>query len=398
MTDDLGLFADEPDRPRKAARGSKPKRDNRRLKLTVVGLVILLILGGGAWYGYRFISGLGGYDDYSGAGETDLVVEVASGDSTSTIAGTLKEAGVVASTKAFVTAAESDARIRSVQPGYYVMRTKISGQDAVARIVDPKSRVGNLQIKAGTQFDDITSGDNTTPGVLTLISKATCATLNGKSTCVPVAELAEVASTADLAELGVPDWAIPDASRAEPKRRLEGLVMPDVYEVKPGSSALEVWKKLLADSSARLQGAGMPGLADGTGFTPYQVMVMASLVQREAIAKDFGRVARVTYNRLAISMMLQYDSTVNYVLDRPAILTKPEDRAKTGPYNTYANPGLPPTPIAAVSPEALQAAAKPADGTWLYFVRCEKDGTSCFANTLQEHQANIELADRNGAY
>ncbi|WP_104482315.1 endolytic transglycosylase MltG [Actinokineospora auranticolor] len=393
MTDDeLGFFEEQEE-------GGKPRKDRRRVKLAVFGLVVLALIGGGVWYGWRQLSGIGDYDDFQGAGETDIVVEVKGGDSTGAIANRLKDDGVVASSRAFVAASEDDNRVRSVQPGYYVMRTKISGKDAVTRIVNPTSRVGNLQIKAGTQFDDITNGTAVTPGVYSLISKASCANLNGKQTCVSVEDLRKTVETANLSALGVPEWAIPDASNSpEPKRRLEGLIMPDVYEVKPGTSAEEVLKKLVADSSARLQSVGMPALADATGFTPYQLLVMGSLVQREAIVGDFGKVSRVTYNRLAKGMKLEYDSTVNYVLDRPSIMTKPEDRAKAGPYNTYANTGLPPTPIAAVSREALEAAAKPVDGTWVFFVRCQKDGTSCFANTLEEHQANVALAEKNDAY
>ncbi|MBM7772947.1 UPF0755 protein [Actinokineospora baliensis] len=395
MTDDLDFFEERADDTAKR----KPRRDRRRVKLAVFGLVVLAIIGGGVWFGLRTLAGIGDYDDYAGAGETDVVVEVKGGDSTGVIANRLKDDGVVASARAFTEAAESESKVRSIQPGYYVMRTKVSGADAVAKIVDPASRVGNLQIKAGTQFDDVTNGANVTPGVYSLLSKASCAQLNGKSTCVPVEELRKVVETADLTTLGVPDWAVPDASKSpEPKRKLEGLIMPDVYEVRPGSTAEELWKKLIADSSAVLQSVGMPTLADATGFTPYQLLVMGSLVQREAIAADFSKVSRVTYNRLAKTMKLEYDSTVNYVLDRPAIRTRPEDRAKSGPYNTYANTGLPPTPIAAVSREAIEAAAKPADGTWVFFVRCQKDGTSCFANTLEEHNENIALAQRNEAY
>ncbi|GAA3006631.1 endolytic transglycosylase MltG [Actinokineospora diospyrosa] len=394
MTDDLDFFEEREDDAKR-----KPRRDRRRVKLAVFGLVVLAIIGGGVWFGLRTLAGIGDYDDFAGAGETDIVVEVKGGDSTGVIANRLKDDGVVASARAFTEAAESESKVRSIQPGYYVMRTKVSGADAVAKIVNPASRVGNLQIKAGTQFDDVTNGANVTLGVYSLLSKASCAQLNGKSTCVPVEELRKVVETADLTTLGVPDWAVPDASKSpEPKRKLEGLIMPDVYEVRPGSTAEDLWKKLIADSSARLQSIGMPALADATGFTPYQMLVMGSLVQREAIAADFSKVSRVTYNRLAKTMKLEYDSTVNYVLDRPAIRTKPEDRAKSGPYNTYANTGLPPTPIAAVSREALEAAAKPADGTWVFFVRCQKDGTSCFANTLDEHNANIALAQRNEAY
>ena len=143
---------------------------------------------------------------------------------------------------------------------------------------------------------------------------------------------------------------------------------------------------------------GLPDIAKDTGYTPYQVLVMASLVEKEAITKDFGKVSRVTYNRLRESMKLQYDSTVNYVLDRPAIRTNPEDRARVGPYNTYDNTGLPPTPISAPGKGALDAAVKPEQGEWLFFVRCQKDGSSCFAVTNDEHEQNVDLASENGAY
>ena len=142
----------------------------------------------------------------------------------------------------------------------------------------------------------------------------------------------------------------------------------------------------------------MPNIAQDTGFTPYQVTIMASLIEREAIGKDFPKVSRVTYNRLAKRMQLQYDSTINYVLDRPTIRTDSADRNKAGPYNTYKNTGLPPTPISAPSPEAFKAAAGPTKGNWLYFVRCQKDGTSCFATTQAQHDANVTAAQDRGAY
>jgi UPF0755 protein len=404
MRDELGLFNDphadhETQRMRRVNHRRRRRGGRRRITLWVSLLVVLLLIGGGVWYGLTQILNIGSYDDYAGAGENDVLVEVQDGDSTGDIASHLKEKDVVASAKAFVEAAKSDERVRAVQPGYYVMKTKVSGKDAVARIVGEESRVGNLQIRAGSQLHDITKLDGTvTPGIVSLLAKASCAELNGASTCVSVEELREVAKTADLAQLGVPDWAVPDASKAEPERRLEGLVMPDVYDVRPGSTPQELWQAVLADSSVRMQAAGMPKIADDSGFTPYQVLVMASLVEKEAITKDFAKVSRVTYNRLKESMNLEYDSTINYVLDRPAIRTKPEDRARTGPYNTYDNSSLPPTPIGSASKDAITAAVQPAEGNWLFFVRCETDGTSCFAETDDEHEANKRKAQENGAY
>jgi UPF0755 protein len=191
---------------------------------------------------------------------------------------------------------------------------------------------------------------------------------------------------------------VPDASKAEPSRRLEGLIVPGVYDVRPGATAEELWKQLITKSATQMQARGLPTIADATGYTPYQILTMASLIEREAITKDFGKVSRVTYNRLAEGMRLQYDSTINYVLDRPAIRTDDEDRERVGAYNTYDNTGLPPTPIASASEDALKAAVAPEAGTWLFFVKCEKDGTSCFATTIDEHDANVTRATDNGAW
>ena len=402
VTDELGLFNDRhADRSRTSRRPPPRRRNRRRITVWIGVLVVLALIAGGVWFGLTQVLGIdiGGYDDYSGAGERDVVVEIPDDATTGVIAGVLHDGGVVASTKAFVKAAEGDARVLGIQPGFYVMRTKISGKDAVARMLAPDSRKGRLEIRGGYQLDDITKPDRSVePGIVKRLSNATCADLDGKSTCVPVEELRKVAETGDLAKLGVPEWAVPDASKLEPKRRLEGLVLPGLYDVRPGSSATEVWQTVLADSATRLQAVGMPQMAADTGFTPYQVLVMASLIEREAIEKDFAKVSRVTYNRLTIMMKLAYDSTINYVLDRPAIRTKEADRGKAGAYNTYANFGLPPGPISAPSKAAIQAAVKPADGKWLYFVRCQKDGTSCFGETPAQHEENVRQAQANGAY
>jgi UPF0755 protein len=132
--------------------------------------------------------------------------------------------------------------------------------------------------------------------------------------------------------------------------------------------------------------------------SPYQALVVGSLAEREGVEQDFGKIARVVYNRLPIPMRLQLDSTINYPLDRQTLLTTPADRDAPGPYNTYVNFGLPPTPIGAVSAPALQAALSPTPGGWIYFVKCEPDGASCFAVTPQEHDANRRLAQARGVY
>jgi UPF0755 protein len=404
VTDDLGLFHDHRGEPRDGGRDPRKKKKRRssprrRTTIAIAAIAAFAIIAGGAWYGLTEILDIGSYEDYPGTGESDVIIEVKQGAVTGDIAAALREKDVVASSKAFVEAGEDNEDVLSVQPGYYVMKTKMSGKAAVDKITNKASRVGNLQIRAGTQLDDIQEPNNKVrPGIYSLLSKASCAELNGQSTCVPAEELRRTVETADLAALGVPSWAIADASKAEPKRRIEGLIMPGVYDLMPGSTAEELLKKLVTASSATLDGVGMPKISENTGFRPYEVLVMASLIEREAIKNDFPKVSRVTYNRLAKSMKLEYDSTINYVLDRPEVRTNEADRLKTGAYNTYANTGLPPTPISSPSKEALAAAAAPAEGGWLFFVKCEKNGLSCFAETIEQHDQNRADAQARGAY
>ncbi|MGA6162325.1 endolytic transglycosylase MltG [Amycolatopsis magusensis] len=381
-----------PDEPR-----PRRKRGKRAFGW-IAALLVIVVVGGAAWFGAQELLGFG-YDDFEGTGESDVLVEVVEGDSTNAIATKLTQAGVVASQKAFVEAAEDEAKVRSVQPGYYQMKTKMSGTSAVGKLVDPTARKGVLQIRGGTQLDDIVQPDGkTTDGVFALLSKASCATVNGASTCVPVEELRKVSETADLAALGVPEWAVEGAGKVEPKRRIEGLILPGVYDVKPGWDATQLLTEVMKVSATRLQAAGLPKAADGTGKTPYELLVTASIVEREGVQQDFTKIARVIYNRLDDDMRLEMDSTINYVLDRPIVTTTPEDRAKAGAYNTYQIKGLTPGPISSPSIDAIEAAAKPAEGAILFFVKCEKNGLSCFAENYDEHKVNINLAKERGAY
>lgn len=131
-------------------------------------------------------------------------------------------------------------------------------------------------------------------------------------------------------------------------------------------------------------------------MSPYQLLVAASLVEREALPGDMSKVARVIVNRLAVDQPLQFDSTVNYSLDTTEVATTDADRERVTPWNTYAMPGLPATPIASPSIDALKAVESPAAGDWLYFVTINKEGQTLFTKSYEEHLANIELAQQSG--
>jgi UPF0755 protein len=408
VSDDLGLFtepdvhSDEPQRRPRGKAAVAARRAKVRRKRTILWVVVALVLGlggVGAYYGYQTLSGIGSFEDYAGAGETDVVVEVKDGDPVTAIAATLKEQGVTASARAFTEAGKKDDRVTSIQPGFYLMKTKMSGSAAVARMIDKNTKITPLEVKGGNILQDITGGDGkVVKGILTMLSDASCLELDGVKKCVTPEELRTAAETADPAALGVPDWALADVNKADKRHRLEGLIAPGLYQLKPGANAVQLLNSVITTSVSRLQSYGVLSGGKDIGYRPYEILVIASLVEKEAIGKDFGKVSRVIHGRLAIGQDLQLDSTVNYKLDRPNIGTSDADRGSPGAYNTYLNPGLTPTPIGSPSREAIAAAIAPEPGKWLYFVKCQKDGTSCFNEDLTEHQKAVDKAISEGIF
>jgi UPF0755 protein len=279
------------------------------------------------------------------------------------------------------------------------MRTELPASSAVKRLTDPDNRVGKLVIPEGQQLDDTADVKTkaTTPGIFTMISKASCVELDGNKHCVSVADLRTAAEKTPLASLSVPAWAVDPATRmGNDHRRLEGLIAPGTFDVNPSGSPQTILETLISASTQLYVKSGLLDTATAMNMSPYNVLVVASLVQREAKPPDFPKVSRVIYNRLAVHRTLEFDSTVNYPLDRREVATTDADREQPTLWNTYIDEGLPATPICSPGTDALKAAEHPADGDWLYFVTIDKQGTTLFTRDYQQHLANIELAKRNG--
>jgi UPF0755 protein len=306
---------------------------------------------------------------------------------------------VVATVKAFVDAAAGNGAISSIQPGFYKVRTEIPAANAVERLADPQNRVGKLTIPEGRQLDDIrdVKTNAVTDGIFSLISRATCVNLDGERRCVPVAELRGVAGSATPTALAVPNWATKAVvAMGNDHRRLEGLIAPGTWNIDPSASPQKILSSLIGTSAAQYAQRGLLDTAQTMNMSPYQILTVASLVQRESKPQDFSKVARVIYNRLMERRTLEFDSTVNYPLDRQEVATTDADRAQNTPWNTYVRPGLPATPICSPGQPALAAAEHPVPGDWLYFVTIDMKGTTLFTRDYQQHLANIELAKHNG--
>ncbi len=172
----------------------------------------------------------------------------------------------------------------------------------------------------------------------------------------------------------------------------EGQFFPDTYRFPRGTSDRELLVQAHGRLQRELEAAWQRRAADLPLATPYEALILASVVEKETAAADErGLIAGVFVNRLRRGMRLQTDPTVIYGLGEKfdGNLRKPDLLADT-PYNTYTRFGLPPTPIALVGRAALEAAVRPAKTDVLYFVATGMgDGRHFFAQSYVAHQANV---------
>jgi UPF0755 protein len=326
----------------------KRHRPRRGLGCLAVLVALAVLVGGGYLafsYGMTAIKDkLSGPEDFSGSGTGRVLVEVKDGDAASDIGRTLLDKGVVKSVQAFTEAARQDPESVGIQVGFYQLRKQMSAKSALAVLVDPANRMRSVvTIPEGFTVDQI---------VATLARKTDFSKKQYDRVL------------ANPASIGLPAYAKGDA---------EGYLFPATYELPPNSTPRSILTLMVKRWAQAAEDADLEGAAQKLGYTPAQLMTVASLVEAESNRDaDRGKVARVIYNRLetdATNRLLQIDATVNYAIDRDlGVALTTDDLAVDSPYNTYKNPGLPPTPIEAPGDAAIAAAAHPTDGPWVYYV------------------------------
>ncbi|MDQ1665942.1 MAG: hypothetical protein QOH75_1973 [Actinomycetota bacterium] len=354
---DLSVWTDE-DRPVRR-RNRRRKKDRSGFAVALALVLILAILGGGV----ALVFGAGAKlkdafsttaaADYPGPGTGDVLLEVKSGQSVADIGRSMKSQDVIKSVDAFLEVANGEPKSSSVQPGFYSMQHKMQAADALAALLDPAARVqAKVTLPEGLRLDE------------TLKKLA-------KDSKLPLKDYEKALKSAKA--LGLPDYA---------KGNPEGFLYPATYEVAPNDTVDSVLKELFATYNSNAEKAGVLR----TKRTPYEIVIIASLVEGEARhAEDFGKVARVVYNRLEKGMPLQFDSTVNYALKADKQIVTYEDLSQDSAYNTYKNTGLPPGPISSPGAAAMDAAVNPTAGDWLYFVTTNpKTGETKFTGDYQE--------------
>ncbi|AEW76385.1 endolytic transglycosylase MltG [Aggregatibacter actinomycetemcomitans] len=186
--------------------------------------------------------------------------------------------------------------------------------------------------------------------------------------------------------------AIPDvAQEVYEWLKIEGWLYPDTYNYTPNSTDLELLQRSAERMKKALDKAWQERDKDLPLANPYEMLILASIVEKETgIAAERPQVASVFINRLKAKMKLQTDPTVIYGMgdDYNGNIRKKDLETPT-PYNTYVIDGLPPTPIAMPSEEALQAVAHPAQTAFYYFV-ADGTGGHKFSRNLNEHNKAVQ--------
>lgn len=366
---------DEPLPPPATSRRSshRARRRGARRRRTVLALAVITVVGlaVGAWVlTGKLFAGNGG-DDYSGTGSGTVTVRVATGDDASAIAATLAGQRVVKTEQAFVDAAKADDRSRNIQPGAYALHQQMSGQAALALLLDPTSRVSKKVVVTEGQIE---------PVVLQNLANALG---------VPLAQVQQAAG--DIGNLGIPTtYGAPTAA--------EGFLFPATYSFDPDTAPAKALQQMVERYVSNDRQVGLSDSAAKIGLTPYQVLTIASIAEAEAVfPADYAKVARVLLNRIAAGTSLQVDATSAYAaklagLDPTKVVYADID----SPYNTYKNPGLPPTPIGNPGAAAISAALTPAAGDWLFYVNGDAQGHLLFTNDEATFAAASQTCKANG--
>ena len=189
---------------------------------------------------------------------------------------------------------------------------------------------------------------------------------------------------------------------------LEGLLFPDTYRISADETPSHVAARMIDLMDLVVRQEDVEAKAAQLGFSPYQMIIIASMIEREAkVDEDRPKIARVIINRFKMGMPLQIDATLLY--GQPPGTSISDAINLDTPYNTYMHTGLPLTPIANPGRASIEAAVNPApdpsqgdpicvalpdprDCQYLYYVVADEDGRHVFAATLEQHEINVQHA------
>ena len=320
------------------------------------------------------------------SGEPGVAVNftVNEGDTISSVASRLHSAGIISNATIFRWYVSTKGTI-ALTPGYYALKPKDNAGSIVEALSTPPAQT----------FISVTF-----PEGMTVAQMAQ--RLSEKMTFMKPEDFMAAANSPDTAS----------ELRPTSQTSLEGLLFPDTYQISGDDTESRVVARLVSMMERVSRQVELTAGAKARGFSPYEILIIASLIEREAkVATDRSKIAQVIYNRLAKKMKLEIDASVKYGQD-PA-MSWTDMKATDTPYNTYINKGLPPTPIANPGKASIQAALAPFGSPpasdqactglpagvkceYLYYVLADEAGGHVFATTYEQHLLNIEKSKTAG--
>jgi len=345
--------------------------------VAIVVVASVLFLGGLGWWTVRVLNP---------SGEPGVAVNftVNEGDTISSVASRLETAGIISNATIFRWYVSTKGTI-ALTPGYYALKPN----DSAGSIIESLS----------------------TPPAQTFISVTFPEGMTVAQMAKRLSEKMQFMKPEDfMAAANSPDTV--SSLRPKSETSLEGLLFPDTYQISGDDSESRVVARLVSMMERVSRQVELTAGAKARGFSPYEVLIIASLIEREAkVATDRSKIAQVIYNRLAKKMKLEIDASVKYGQD-PA-MSWTDMKATNTPYNTYINAGLPPTPIANPGKASIQAALAPFGSPptsdpacvglpagvkceYLFYVLADEAGGHVFATTYEQHLLNVEKSKTAG--
>ncbi len=370
--DDHGDASGRGGRGGRSGRGGGSSSGKRRrrwvIPLVIILIVLLVPVGVGGFYVYRFVQGRYYPADYTTGGTGQTIVQVQSGQTATEVAQRLVTLGVVASERSFQIAAEHSTSTSTLEPGFYRMKKHMKATLAYQLLLNPAARIQDkITIPEGLRLTQIQAQ-------------------LGAHSGIPLAEYQQALK--QPAALGLPSYA---------NGKAEGYLFPATYDVQPKQTATDVLKTMVQRFNQEADSDNLTAAATAAHLTPGQVITVASLIQAEGgNTSYYPRIARVIYNRLNKNMKLQLDSTVMYGLNTFGIIASNAQLQSNSPYNTYKFAGLPPGPIDSPGHSAIEAALHPSSGNDLYFVTTNpKTGLTQFTSSQTQFEQFRQELEHN---
>jgi UPF0755 protein len=327
------------------------KKTNKIFKkiFTLSILLVLLATAGAAYYAYRPMQ----------LPATPFEFELKQGANLKGMAHQLSQAGLLEHEWAFVWLTRLLGKSSEIKAGYYALQRPVSPMELLEIFHRGEVVQRNLSIIEGWTFKQFRAALNANPDLQHVTLDLTDAEI--------------------LQRIG--------ATETHP----EGLFFPDTYRFAAGSRDLVIFERAYKNMQSRLNAAWELRDHDLPLQTPYQALILASIVEKETgTPSDRHMIAAVFINRLRKGMRLQTDPTVIYGLgDKFDGNLRKRDLLADTPYNTYTRHGLTPTPISLPGHAALHAALHPAQTDALYFV-ARGDGSSHFSSSLIAHNRAVD--------